>query len=78
MKLSQNDKVSGTYTNGISTWEISGRITGISNDTAGGGFGLGRIELDTPISDPWGGERTSLLIDLAGRHEVADSRYNLT
>ena len=37
MKLSQNDKVSGTYTNGISTWEISGRITGISNDTAGGG-----------------------------------------
>lgn len=75
--MTNGQHLTGTYTNGISTWDISGRINGIHNDTCGGGFAQARIELDSPITDAWGDERTTLLITLDGRHEVADSRYTL-
>lgn len=75
MKNGQN--ISGTYSNGISTWDFSGTINGIHWDTAGGNFGEATIVLDSPIVDSWGMDRGSLLITLDARGNVADSRYNL-
>lgn len=70
-------RVSGTYTNGISTWNFSGLVSGTSCDTAGGNFGTATITLDTPFKDAWGDARERLLATLDGAGNLADSRYNL-
>lgn len=76
MRLRTGDRLSGRYSNGITTWNFSGRITDIHHDTAGGNFALGRIFLDQPIQDSWGCARDVLMVDLYPDGRLADTRYS--
>jgi predicted DNA binding CopG/RHH family protein len=74
-KVRIGDRIQGVYMRGLyRESEFSGKIVGISSDTAGGNFGMAEIKLDSPL--PIDGS-TGLLITLDGRGQIDDNKYEL-
>ena len=73
MKIKTGDIVKGTYSNGIQSWEISGKVTSIHNDTANGNFATARIKLDKII----GNNREGLLMTLDADYNLIDSKFDI-
>lgn len=70
MKATKGTKVSGTYSNGIQTWEFAGTIVALEWDTAGGDFGHALIDLEKNLDG-----RTTLFAMTDHRSEIIDDRF---
>ena len=71
-KIKKGQRLSGTYSNGVETWDFSGTVSEIHNDTAGGNFGVARIRLDKQFNG-----RQNILMTLDEYGYQADSRYDV-
>ena len=70
MKLNKGQKLTGEYSNGITTWKFSGTVDGFEWDTAGGNYGHAWIKLDNSPED-----RQHLLVMIDRHENCVDSRF---
>lgn len=76
-KLREGDKVTGRYMIGIHDGEFSGTVTGVSQDTAGGGFGSAYVKLDPPMKLREGDVRDSIILTVNKKDEFQPDNFTV-